>query len=88
MEGSTETCNETLAERDWVLGSREGTLGKLNSGHEEGWGGEIAIMASSLALSGPVKGRHRGEAPTKYYVTVSPNILALFALLLSLLCCG
>lgn len=28
--------NETLVERDWVLGSREGSLGKLNSGHKEG----------------------------------------------------
>lgn len=38
-------------------------------------------MASPLALSGPVKGRHRGEEFTKYYVTVSPNIPALCALL-------
>lgn len=28
--------DETLVERDWVLGSREGALGKLNSGHKEG----------------------------------------------------
>lgn len=37
-------------------------------------------MASSLALSGPVKGRYR-EEPMKCYVTVSPNIFALSVLL-------
>lgn len=38
-------------------------------------------MASSLALSGPVKGRCKGEEPMKCYVTVSPNIFALSVLL-------
>lgn len=38
-------------------------------------------MASSLALSGPVKGRYKGEEPMKCYVTVSPNIFALSVLL-------
>lgn len=38
-------------------------------------------MASSLALSGPVKGRCKGEKPMKCYVTVSPNIFALSVLL-------
>lgn len=35
-------------------------------------------MASFLGLTGPVKGK---EEPTKYFVTASPNIPALFALL-------
>lgn len=35
-------------------------------------------MASFLGLTGPVKGR---EEPMKYFVTVSPNILAPFVLL-------
>lgn len=45
-------CTETSVERDWVLGSREGALGKVNGGHEEGvWRNSChSLFLSSLAL--------------------------------------
>jgi hypothetical protein len=43
--------------------------------------GEIAATASSLALSGPVKGRRKGKEPMKFYVTVPSNVFALSVLL-------
>lgn len=53
---------ETLVERDWVLGSREGALGTLKCGRGEGL---------FLSSPWPCRGRGKGEGPVKNFVTVS-----------------